>query len=173
MTVNVTNTVDSHGVYHSTAVVDIPSISVTRSSHTFEGLDEQVLSAVLDWASAYTQAKSVGQFIDPNTGAGGAELTIDITSTVTSVAASETAIITFTLSEPSTDFTLNDVTFDNGYLSNFSGSGSSYSALYTPFEGSTNSTSIQVDAGKFTDQYSNNNLPSNTLIIDVDTTGAS
>jgi hypothetical protein len=54
-----------------------------------------------------------------------------------SLLAGETALITFSLSEDSTDFTLADAVAAGGTLSSLTGSGSSYSATFTPKAGST------------------------------------
>ena len=63
---------------------------------------------------------------------------------------------TFTLSEASTDFTASDVTVTGGTLSNFQGSGTSYTATFTPTAGAT-SASIAVASDKFTDAAGNAN----------------
>jgi len=44
----------------------------------------------------------------------------------------DVALLTFTLTEPSTDFTTADIAVIGGTLSGFSGSGSSYTANFTP-----------------------------------------
>ena len=60
--------------------------------------------------------------------------TIAITSSKTSLKAGDTATVTFTLSEPSTDFTQSDVAVTGGTLSNFQGSGDRYTATFTATE---------------------------------------
>ena len=75
--------------------------------------------------------------------------TIALTSTKASLFAGETATIIFTLSESSADFTASDVTVTGGTLSNFSGSGTSYTAIFTPDANSTTSGVIAVASGKF------------------------
>jgi ELWxxDGT repeat protein len=83
--------------------------------------------------------------------------TIAITSDKASLLAGETALITFSLSEDSTDFTLADVVVAGGALSPLTGSGSSYSATFTPKAGSTTPGTIAVAATKFTDAVGNPN----------------
>ncbi|MFM7610248.1 MAG: Ig-like domain-containing protein, partial [Alphaproteobacteria bacterium] len=46
--------------------------------------------------------------------------------------AGETATITFALSEASTDFAIGDLAVSGGTLSAFTGTGTSYSVLFTP-----------------------------------------
>jgi uncharacterized delta-60 repeat protein len=69
----------------------------------------------------------------------------------------ETATITFTLSEPSGNFTDSDVTVTGGTLSPLAGSGNSYSATFTPFANSTSPGTIFVAIGTFTDAAGNGN----------------
>jgi Ca2+-binding RTX toxin-like protein len=85
----------------------------------------------------------------------------------------ETASITFTLSEASTNFVFGDVTVSGGTLSSFSGSGTSYSATFTPAAGSTTNGVVSVGSGRFTDAASNANADgadaNNTVTMTVDT----
>ena len=85
------------------------------------------------------------------------------------VYAGQTITVTFTLSESTTGFAVGDVTVSDGTLSGFSGSGTSYSATYTPPGATTDSVTISVDAAKFADAAGNDNTASNTLTIPVDT----
>ncbi len=84
--------------------------------------------------------------------------------------AGETAVLTFTLSESATDFTVGDITVAGGTLSNFSGSGTSYTATFTPTDGSVANGTANVSVTKFTDAAGNNNTASNTVTLTVDTT---
>src|SRR3546814_16377885 len=65
--------------------------------------------------------------------------------------AGETAAVTFTLSETSADFVLTDVTVTDGTLSGFSGSGTSYTATFTPPLITTATATINIGADVFTD----------------------
>eukprot|EP01030_Chromulinospumella_sphaerica_P034309 gene34309-biopygen7856 len=69
----------------------------------------------------------------------------------------ETASINFTLSEASTDFTLGDITCLGGTLSNLQGSGTSYTATFTPFA-TAKSAALFVASYKFSDAAGNFNL---------------
>lgn len=62
----------------------------------------------------------------------------------------ETATVTFTLTQASDDFIASSVTTSGGTLSNFSGSGGSYSAIFTPTSGFQGVATISVADGAFT-----------------------
>jgi len=83
--------------------------------------------------------------------------TIAITSNQAALTAGQTATITFTLSEASSDFVVGDVEVSGGTLSNFTGSGTTYTATFTPTANSTTPGVIKVASGKFSDAASNLN----------------
>ena len=83
--------------------------------------------------------------------------TIAITADKSTLGAGQSATITFTLSEASADFTSADVVVTGGTLSNFAGSGTSYTATYTPTSGSQGTGSVHVDSNAFRDAASNYN----------------
>ncbi|MGB7995319.1 MAG: Ig-like domain-containing protein, partial [Photobacterium halotolerans] len=56
--------------------------------------------------------------------------TVSISSNKTALKSGETATITFTLSESSSNFAIGDVAVTGGSLSNFTGSGATYSATF-------------------------------------------
>jgi len=99
--------------------------------------------------------------------------TIAITTSDSNLTTGETATITFTLSEASTDFAIGDVTVYGGTLSNFSGSGTSYTATFTPTANSTISGVVSVASDKFTDAAGNANtdgaVANNTVTMSVNT----
>ena len=74
-----------------------------------------------------------------------------ITTSPTSISGSQTATVTFTLSRASTDFGPSAVTAGSGSLSNFAGSGTTYTATYTPSSGANGAVTFTVAAGSFTD----------------------
>ncbi|EPR5033663.1 Ig-like domain-containing protein [Vibrio alginolyticus] len=111
-----------------------------------------------------------------NTAASQLSITVDslvpsvtISSDKLALKADETATITFTLSEASSDFTEADITVSGGTLSGFAGSGSSYTATFTPTEESATSGTIEVATGTFTDASGNTNSAATPLSISVDT----
>ena len=58
--------------------------------------------------------------------------TIAIYSNFSTLKAAETATLSFTLSVASTDFSSTDVSATGGTISNFTGSGTAYTATFTP-----------------------------------------
>nr|WP_321270769.1 Ig-like domain-containing protein [uncultured Tolumonas sp.] len=95
--------------------------------------------------------------------------TISLTSNVASLHAGQTALVTFTLSEAATDFDVSDIVVNGGTLSNFSGSGTSYTATFTPTAASTTDGTISVASSRFTDAAGNANTNSNQLSLSIDT----
>lgn len=95
--------------------------------------------------------------------------TIAVSSNDKSLTFGETATISFTLSEASTDFAIADITVTGGALSNFAGSGRNYSATFTPTANSSNNGEVSVASSKFTDAAGNSNTASNTETMTVNT----
>ncbi|CAB4640828.1 unannotated protein [freshwater metagenome] len=95
--------------------------------------------------------------------------TITLSSNRTSVIAGQTATVTATLSEPSINFNLGDITVVGGSAGTFSGSGTSYSFVLTPTSNSTVAMVASVTTGAFTDAAGNPNEVSNTVTSTVDT----
>ena len=98
---------------------------------------------------------------------------VEITRTGSgTVGSGQTASLTFTLSESSTNFVVGDVTVSSGTLSAFAGSGASYTATWTPPATGSGTASVSVAANKFTDAAGNQNTASTTLSIVWDTNPA-
>jgi hypothetical protein len=99
------------------------------------------------------------------------EPTITITSPYNTVAYNSTMVIYFDLSENSTDFAVGDITVTNGSLSNFTGSGVSYSALFTPVATIGVTATISVASNSFSDAQGNFNIdgndPNNSIDINI------
>jgi len=87
--------------------------------------------------------------------------------------AGDTATLTFTLSEASTNFIAADVTVAGGTLSNFTGNGAIYTATFTPTASSTAQGVVSIASGVFTDAAGNANADgsdaNNTVTFAVDT----
>ncbi|WP_299022926.1 Ig-like domain-containing protein, partial [uncultured Photobacterium sp.] len=75
---------------------------------------------------------------------------ISIGSDTPSLKAGETAALTFTLSESSSDFAESDITVVGGSLNGFSGSGTTYTATFTPDSDRSAAATIDVAGGVFT-----------------------
>jgi hypothetical protein len=99
--------------------------------------------------------------------------TIAISTSKTSLIGGQTATLTFTTSEATTDFVLTDVTASGGTIGSFSGSGSSYSAIFTPNSSSTANGVVSIASSKFSDVAGNFNTDgsevNNTVTMAVDT----
>ena len=81
--------------------------------------------------------------------------TVAVTSSRSLLGAGQTAVVTFTLSEPSPDFGPGSVAAVGGTLSGFAGSGTVYTALFTPQTNLTGTATVKVDVGRFTDRAGN------------------
>ncbi|MCR9985862.1 Ig-like domain-containing protein [Vibrio antiquarius] len=139
---------------------------------TFTPTEESVASGTIDVATdTFTDASG-----NSNSAATPLSISVDtmlptvsITSSSAALKADETATLTFTLSEAATDFAEADVTVAGGTLSNFAGSGASYTATFTPAEESTEDATIDVAAEQFSDAAGNLNTAATQLLISVDT----
>jgi len=99
--------------------------------------------------------------------------TIAVSSSKVNLAVGETATLTFTLSESSANFVASDVTVTGGTISNFTGSGTSYTARFTPATNSTTSGLVSIASGVFSDSAGNENADgsdaNNRVTISIDT----
>ncbi|MBC3807178.1 DUF4347 domain-containing protein [Undibacterium seohonense] len=95
---------------------------------------------------------------------------LTIGSSSAALKAGETATITFNFSEAQVGFAANDVAVAGGILSNFGGSGSSYSANFTPTAGANQgSANISVMSGTYTDVYGNSSAAGSSTTLAFDT----
>jgi Ca2+-binding RTX toxin-like protein len=69
----------------------------------------------------------------------------------------ETSTLSFTLSKPSTDFVAADIASSGGTITNFSGSGTAYTATFTADFKGTSTAVISVASGVFADALGNLN----------------
>ena len=83
--------------------------------------------------------------------------TISLSSNAAILSYSQTVAVSFTLSESSTNFISSDIIATGGSISNFTGSGTTYSATFTPSIGATTAT-IKVGNSAFTDAAGNANI---------------
>jgi len=97
--------------------------------------------------------------------------TLSITSSVAAVKVGETATITFTFSEATSNFVVGDITTSNGSMSNFTAVSSTvYTATFTPSASlASGSASITVASGAYTDAAGNTGGAGTTPTISIDT----
>ena len=102
--------------------------------------------------------------------------TISISSNKTNLTVGQTATLTFAISESVSDFVVGDITVSGGTLSNFSGSGTSYTATFTPTANSAANGVVSVGNSKFSDAAGNFNIDgsdaNNTVSMTVNTVTA-
>ena len=155
---------DICGYYYSRA-----NYSITYSSgiYTVSGAEGTDTITGVEYFQFSDQLMAASSFSDTT------PPTIAISSTKTALKAGETATITFTLSEVSTTFAVGDVVATGGTLSGFTGSGTTYTALFTPTASSTTSGVVSVASTTFTDAAGNSNADgadtNNRVSMTVDT----
>jgi hypothetical protein len=134
------------------------SATFTPTANSIADGDLSVAAARFTDAAGNNNAiGSLGALISIDTVAPG----ITITSDKTNLKIGETAVITFTLSEPSDTFTASDVATTGGTLSGFApsdNSGTVYTANFTPAANSAVNGAISVAAGRFADGAGNSNI---------------
>ena len=81
-----------------------------------------------------------------------------------------TLSLTFTSSEATSDFVKADISVTGGSLGDLSGSGTTYTATFTP--SGVGATTIDVDSGTFTNAAGNNNTAATQFNWTYDTTAA-
>jgi len=117
-----------------------------------------VTVAVGKFTDAAGNANNVAGALSPTLAIDTKPPTVAITSSLTTLKAGTTATITFKLSESSTTFTASDVIVMGGTLSNFAGTGATYTATFTPTAGLVGTGTFSIDAGAFTDAADNPNV---------------
>ena len=96
-------------------------------------------------------------------------MSISSTTVTTGATSNDSTInITFTLSEAATDFVPSDIAVSNGTISSFAGSGTAYTATFTPT--TDGATSVSVPAGRFNDGAANGNTASSAFTWTYDGT---
>jgi hypothetical protein len=99
--------------------------------------------------------------------------TIAVSSNKSNLLVGRTATISFVTSQPVSDFVVSDITVSGGTLSNFTGSGTTYSAKFTPNANSTTNGVVSVASNRFSDGALNFNVDgadaNNAVTMTVDT----
>lgn len=150
--------ISNYNVTYRNEIFTVTSLNGTEGTDTVSNVEFFLF---------YDQTIAASTFIDT------IPPTIAISSNDSNLIAGETATISFTLSEPSSNFALNDLTASGGSLSNFNGTGISYTVVFTPTTNSTTNGVVNVTSGRFTDTAGNNNEDgsdtNNTVTMTVDT----
>ena len=146
----------------ATSVVLVSSTMITAVTPPGTlGTIASVLVTTIDGTSAANSNATYAYSATP--------VNITITTSQTILRINQTATITFTLSASSTNFILADVVVTGGTLSNFSGSGTLYTATYTPPVATYTTGSIYVPVNAFTDAYGTQSNPSNIVSTIINT----
>ena len=134
---------------------------VGNNTITFNALPETIYSGSTVTVTDTSQNLNTTSLTIPN-------FTVDVTSPTMTITAAEVASgetsnnttlsLTFTSSKTTTNFVVGDVTVSNGTLSAFSGSGTTYTATFTPTTEAA--CTIEVLAGAFTNDTNDNNYAS-------------
>lgn len=168
---------------------DIAVTNGSLSSIAVDGTDAKIYTATFtpDTGTAAASAISIasGSYTDASGNAGGAgslTLAIDteapsvnITADTSSIAAGETALVTFTFSETPNGFADEDIAVTNGTLSSITVDSSNakvYTATFTPDTETATSATLSVAAGSYTDSVGNNGS-AGTLSLTLDTAAPS
>lgn len=94
-----------------------------------------------------------------------------VTSNTPQLKAGDVAIVTFIFNESVKNFSADDINYSGVNLINFSGSGTRYTAKFSPVINSTSNATISIASANFTDAIGNTNLALPTQInMKVDTT---
>jgi hypothetical protein len=186
----VTTTIQNAGLTKDNTLVlsgTVSDLNGVSSVHVFDGAND-LGAATIDGSgnwSLTTGALSDGTHSFTATAtdiAGNTTTTAAVTATIDTIPPTITistddsvlkihdvAHLTFQLSEASTNFDATDIVVTGGTLSNFTGSGTHYTADFTPQIQSNTPATIDVAGGTFTDAAGNENGAAPQLIMAVDT----
>ncbi|MFL2623213.1 MAG: Ig-like domain-containing protein, partial [Flavobacteriaceae bacterium] len=130
--------------------------ALTLNGGTINGPGNQPVTLTLPSPGATGSLAGIGDD-EKNFIVDGVKPTMTITASQISNGGSFTGnlSLTFTSSESTTNFVVGDMTVSNGTLSSFSGSGTTYTATFTPT--AEGAATIDVAADKFTDSAGNGN----------------
>jgi large repetitive protein len=127
--------------------IAIPSAAITLGTGT---ITDNAGTPVLSF-SAPTAPSIATALVD------GQAPTVLLSTNSTGIPLNGSTTVTFTLSEVSTDFASADVAVTGGALSNFSGSGTVYTATLTPTAGFTGDVLLNIAPNAFNDAAGNGN----------------
>jgi hypothetical protein len=127
------------------------SVTRTNSGYRISSASESDDVSNVEFLKFAGQSYAIASLVDAT------PPTIAITTITSSLSLGQTALLAFTLSESSTNFTAADVSVSGGSLSNFSGAGTSYTATFTPTSNSTTDGVVSVVSSVFSDAAGNLN----------------
>ncbi len=138
---------------------DLAYTSESLALNNYELQSPEGVDAVLTLpASGDSESLSSNKDLIIDTESPSVTLTTDANGTV-----NEDFEITITFSESVTGFKEKEVVIDNGTISDFTGSGTTYSAMVTP--DASGDVTIDVAAGVAVDEADNGNLAANQLVV--------
>lgn len=132
----------------------------------FEGLGEVTVAAAV-FTNGIAEANLAGE-LSPKITIDTLKPTVAITASSASLTSGQTAVITFTTSSTPVLFAGEDVATSGGTIGNFSGSGTAYTATFTPTGNYKGNGSVSVAQGKFFDLAGNVNVAA-SLALTIDT----
>jgi uncharacterized delta-60 repeat protein len=169
---NTNGSLDTSYGSNGKVITDIGGINDTANSAALQNDGKLVVAGTSNGNFAVIRYSSSGDL--DQSFADKTPPTIALSSNKAALKDGESALINFTLNEASTDFTLSDINLSGGTLSSFNGSGTTYTALFTPTANSTANGVVSVANGVFTDAAGNSNVDgadaNNKLTISIDTT---
>ena len=132
----------------------------------FEGLGEVTVAAAV-FTNGIAEANLAGE-LSPKITIDTLWPTVAITASSASLTRGQTSTITFTTSSAAVLFAGEDVATAGGTISGFTGSGTSYTATFTPTDNFKGNGSVSVAQGKFFDTSGNINV-AGSLALTIDT----
>ena len=132
----------------------------------FEGLGEVTVAAAT-FTNGAAEANLAGE-LSPKITIDTLKPTVAITASSVSLTRGQTSTITFTTSSTAVLFAGEDVATSGGTISNFAGSGTSYTATFTPTDNFKGNGSVSIAEGKFFDLAGNINVAA-SLALTIDT----
>jgi hypothetical protein len=145
----------------------LASDSVSVSYVNVNGLDRTGFG---DIRSATTSDKAAFFRNSSATNLTGTPLTLTNGSDKSALKAGETALLTFSFSRnPGTSFISNDIVVSGGSLNGFVGSGTTYTAIFTPTNNSETTATISVASGQWNDIFGNAGTAASASPLTIDT----
>ena len=132
----------------------------------FEGLGEVTVAAAT-FINGAAEANLAGE-LSPKITIDTLKPTVAITASSVSLTRGQTSTITFTTSSTAILFAGEDVATSGGTISNFAGSGTAFTATFTPTDNFKGNGSVSIAQGKFFDAAGNINVAA-SLALTIDT----